>query len=383
MLLDNKTTAIIGGGPGGLVLARLLQLQGAKVKVYERDPNKEVRQQGATLDLHETSGLKALRKAGLIEQFYTHYRPGAGKLRLVDEQARIWIDDHKDSHYTEDRPEIDRAPLRELLINSLAPDTIAWDSQFIAMEKQAQGWKLHFANGSSAYADLVIAADGANSRIRPYLTDIRPVYSGITIVEGNVYHAAQNAPALWELAKGGKVFALGNGQSLILSTKGEGSLSFYTGCKVPETWATQSGIDFNNKDQVADWFKKAFSTWDHSWQELFQSEELWLVPRPQYHFPADQHWSTQPNLTLLGDAAHRMPPYAGEGVNMAMLDAYELAASLTEGSFADLSAAIAHYEQEMLPRAASVTRDTLDNTILMHSINGRERLQQLFEQMGK
>ena len=66
-----------------------------------------------------------------------------------------------------------------------------------------------------------------------------------------------------------------------------------------------------------------------------------------------------------------------------MLDAYELAASLTEGSFADLSAAIAHYEQEMLPRAASVTRDTLDNTILMHSINGRERLQQLFEQMGK
>ena len=59
-IIKDKRIAIIGGGPGGLTLARLLQLRGADVIVYERDVNKDVRVQGATLDLHEESGLKAL-----------------------------------------------------------------------------------------------------------------------------------------------------------------------------------------------------------------------------------------------------------------------------------------------------------------------------------
>lgn len=69
MLLDNKKVAIIGGGPGGLTLARLLQEKGVDVKVYERDENREVRQQGSTLDLHDDTGLKAINKAGLIDEF--------------------------------------------------------------------------------------------------------------------------------------------------------------------------------------------------------------------------------------------------------------------------------------------------------------------------
>lgn len=383
MLSDNKKIAIIGGGPGGLTLARLLQLQGADVNVYERDKDEHVRQQGATLDLHETSGLKALRRAGLMNAFYTHYRPDAGKMRLADEQAQIRMDDHAHLDYEDQRPEIDRAPLRSILLDALAPGTVVWDRQFSSMEKQNEGWLLLFHNGKTAYADLVIAADGANSRLRPYLTDIPAIYSGLTIVEGNVYNAAKNTPGLWALAKGGKVFALGKEQSLILSTKGDGSLSFYTGTKVPENWVSESKIDFNSKTQVLEWFKTEFSGWNELWQELFQSDEIWFVPRPQYHFPLNQSWKTVPNLTLLGDAAHRMPPYAGEGVNMAMQDAFELAECLTNNQFADLEPAIAQYEKQMLERAAQVTRHTLDNTALMHSENGLEKLLKLFEQMGK
>lgn len=383
MLLQDKKIALIGGGPGGLTLARLLQLQGARVQVYERDTDKNVRQQGATLDLHETSGLEALRHAGLLNAFYAHHRPDAGKLRVADEQAQIRMDDHTAKNYEEHRPEIDRAPLRDILLASLNPGTVTWDSQFTRMEPQQGGWLLHFADGNTAYADIVIAADGASSKVRPYLTGIRPVYSGITIVEGNVYNAAKNAPGLWALAKGGKVFALGKEQSLILSTKGDGSLSFYTGTKEPENWVTQSSIDFNDKAQVFDWFKTRFSGWNVCWQELFQSDEMWLVPRPQYHFPLDQSWTTLPNLTLLGDAAHRMPPYAGEGVNMAMQDAFELAESLSNSDFSDTHSAIAHYEQQMLQRSAAVTQHTLDNTILIHSEKGLEKLLQLFEGLGK
>lgn len=379
MLLKDKQIAIIGGGPGGLTLARLLQLQGARVQIYERDKDKNVRQQGATLDLHETSGLAALRRADLLAAFYAHYRPDAGKIRVVDEQARIRMDDHTKSGYEDQRPEIDRAPLRDILLNALVPGSVIWDRQFSHMEKQDEGWLLHFANGSTNYADLVIAADGANSKLRPYLTDIPAIYSGITIIEGNVYNAAKNAPGLWALAKGGKVFVLGKEQSLILSTKGDGSLSFYTGTKVPENWISESGIDFTAKAQVLDWFKAAFASWDELWQELFQSDEIWFVPRPQYHFPLDQKWETLPNLTLLGDAAHRMPPYAGEGVNMAMQDAFELAECLSSGDFKNIQAAIAQYEQQMWQRAAQVTQHTLENTALMHNENGLEKLLQLFE----
>ena len=86
--------AIVGGGPGGLTLARLLQLKGAEVKVYERDVNREVRVQGATLDLHEESGLAALEKCGLMDAFKAHYRPGAEMMRIVDQNAKIFYDEH-------------------------------------------------------------------------------------------------------------------------------------------------------------------------------------------------------------------------------------------------------------------------------------------------
>ncbi len=378
MILQDKKIAIIGGGPGGLTLARLLQLKNVDVKVYERDMDKGVRQQGATLDLHEGSGLEALRRANLIDEFKASYRPGAGKLRIIDDQARIKMDEHSADNYSELRPEIDRGPLRDILMNSLRPGSIVWNSHFASMEKQGSGWLLSFKNGTVAYADIVIGADGANSKIRPYITNIKPVYSGITIVEGNIYHAGKNSPQLWEMVRGGKIFALGNEQSLILSAKGDGSLSFYTGCKVAENWIEQSGINFSSKEQVFDWFTEAFGSWDRIWQELFAGDETWFVPRPQYHFPLDQHWPTLPNLTLIGDAAHRMPPYAGEGVNMAMQDAFELAECLANGSFADVQSAIACYEQIMLERTSQVTQDTLSNTELFHAHNGLETLLQLF-----
>jgi 2-polyprenyl-6-methoxyphenol hydroxylase-like FAD-dependent oxidoreductase len=381
-MLSEKKIAIVGGGPGGLTLAKLLQLKGADVKVYERDVNQEVRQQGATLDLHEESGLEALRRANLMDEFYANYRPNAGRLRILDKNANIKMDDHASEDYEENRPEIDRAPLRDILLQSLNPETVVWNSRFVAMEKQNNGWLLHFENGTSAYADIVIAADGANSKIRSYLTNIKPIYSGVTIVEGNVFHAEKNAPKLWELLTDGKIFALGDEQSLILSAKGDGSLSFYTGCKVPESWLPESNIDFNNKQQVFDWFKTQFASWDNIWRELFASDEMWFVPRPQYHFPLDQSWATLPNLTMIGDAAHRMPPYAGEGVNMAMQDAFELAECLTSSEYPDIQTAIAYYEKQMQQRASEVTKDTLESTELLHAKNGLERLLQMFDEIG-
>jgi 2-polyprenyl-6-methoxyphenol hydroxylase-like FAD-dependent oxidoreductase len=372
MLVQDKQIAIIGGGPGGLTLARLLQLKWADVNVYERDFNKDARVQGSPLDLHKDSGLAALRKAGLLDEFRQNFLPGADRMAIVNERAEIVFSDHEskslENFGDEDfRPEIDRGALRKILLQSLQADTIVWDSQFVSMEKQNEGWLLHFKNNISAYADIVIAADGANSKIRPYITDIKPFYSGITMLEGNIYDAAQSAPQISSLLRGGKIMAFGNKQDILMGQKANGEIGFYISFKTDENWASEISLDFSNKTQVRTWFNDVYSDWSAIWNELFDSASAPFIPRPIYCMPLDQSWEALPNLTMLGDAAHVMPPFAGEGVNMAMLDALELSECLTSGEFLTIQEAISFYELTMRTRAAIMAQESLDNGERMHS----------------
>lgn len=379
MLIENKKIAIVGGGMGGLALARLLQMKNADVNVYERDLNRDVRVQGSTLDLHEGSGLEAMKRAGLIDEFYKYHRPAASKMRIVDHNLEIKFDDHDNkTTISESRPEIDRAPLRNILLNSLKSDTVIWDSHFLSMEKENKGWRLYFKNGTNVYADLVIAADGAKSKVRPYLSTTNPVYSGITLIEGNIYDAEINTPKLFNFTKGGKVMAFGNEQFIGYGTKGDGSIMFVASSRMPENSVNQSGIDFKNKEQVFKWFKKAYESWSDAWDEFFTNDDVHFIPRPQYHFPLDQLWETQDNLTMIGDAAHCMPPFAGEGANVALQDAFELAECLTDGKFSEIKEAIAYFEKQMIARGAEATRDTLDNTEVMHSKTALEQMLAFF-----
>jgi 2-polyprenyl-6-methoxyphenol hydroxylase-like FAD-dependent oxidoreductase len=367
--IKNKKIAIIGGGPGGLTLARLLQLKGADVTVYERDLHQDARAQGATLDLHEESGLAALQAAGLMDEFKANYRPGADKMRVTDEHANIFLDDHinEQDEAHRGRPEIDRGPLQKLLLNSLKPDTVVWDSQFVSLAPHNTGWKIEFKNGTMAIADLVIAADGANSKLRPYLTPIKPFYCGYTAVEGAVYHSEEVTPKIHKLLSGGKIFAMGDNRSLIVSAKGDGSLNFYPCFKADENWVKDSGIDFTDKTQVLAWFKTEFANWGDTWLELFENASSAFAPRPLYSMPLDQTWEAQPNLTMLGDAAHLMPPYAGEGVNMAMLDALELSSALTDETYTDTLAAISAFEKQMRVRASDMADQSIQSLEMLHS----------------
>lgn len=394
MLLQNKHVAIIGGGMGGLMLARLLQLQNSIVKVYERDLNSEVRVQGSPLDLHEDSGLIAMKQADLLNEFYKNIRPNASKARIVDQNFNLKFDEHtiaksafkKNSGSSLDslqdiskpRPEIDRSVLRNILLNSLSPDSIVWNSQFTAMEKENKGWRVHFKNGTTIYADLVIAADGANSKIRPYISVENPIYSGITMIEGTIYNAKENAAHLFEFSKGGKVLALGKEQTIMYGTKGDGSLMFLLSSKIPENWISKTDLDFKNNQKIFEWFKEVYQDWNSEWDELFKSSELYFIPRPQYYFPFNQSWETQENVTMIGDAAHRMPPFAGKGANLALLDAVELADCLTNNEFPDMKTAISYFEKRMLERAAIALENTLKNGEQLHAENALEKLLSIF-----
>lgn len=372
MQLKNKQIAIVGGGPGGLTLARLLQLKGANIKVYERDINKDARVQGSPLDMHEGSGLAAIRKADLLDEFKKNFRPGADRMVIVNEQAAIFFTDHEtkpgedfDNAYF--RPEIDRGPLRNMLLESLQPGTVIWDCHFISMEAHNEGWRLHFKNGTSAYADLVIAADGANSKIRPYITNTKAVYSGVTMLEGNVTQAKEATPHVHALANGGKIMAFGNTKNVLLGQKGNGDLGFYASLKADENWAANNGLDYADKTQMLAWFKATYPEWSSIWYELFENAALPFIPRPIYCMPLDQTWEALPNLTMIGDAAHVMPPFAGEGANMAMLDALELSECLTDDKYHSLQEAIATYEINMRKRAAVAAEESLENGERMHS----------------
>jgi 2-polyprenyl-6-methoxyphenol hydroxylase-like FAD-dependent oxidoreductase len=383
MILDNKQIAIIGGGPGGLTLARLLQLKGTNVKLYERDVNATARVQGSPLDMHEESGWAALQKANLIHEFKKNVHKGADKKIIINERAEIFFSDHetisdKDLNNEPARPEIDRGALRKIFLESLQPETVVWDSHFVSMEKQNEGWLLHFKNGSSAYADLVIAADGANSKLRPYVTNIKAFYSGITMVEINIDDAAKATPHIDALLNGGKIMAFGNGKNILGGQKGNGGLGFYLSLHVDESWAVNSGLDDADKIQLLAWFKEEYSGWSHIWYELFENAALPFIPRPIYCMPLDQTWEALPNLTLLGDAAHVMPPFAGEGANTSMFDALELSECLTADQYDTLHEAISAYEINMRKRAAKAAKQSLENGERMHSEGALEKMLAVF-----
>jgi 2-polyprenyl-6-methoxyphenol hydroxylase-like FAD-dependent oxidoreductase len=384
MLIQNKTVAIIGGGPGGLTLARLLQLKNVNVKVYERDFDKNARIQGTTLDLHEDSGLKALRHADLLESFKKYYRPGADRMIITNHNAEVLFSDHEgkpeadfgNEHF---RPEIDRGPLRKLLLESLQSETVVWDSHFLEMEKQDLGWLLHFKNGTTAYADIVIGADGAKSKIRPYLTDIKPFYTGITSILGSIENPEKITSNIYKTLNGGKIMAFGSGKFFTLATKGDGSLSFYISYKTDENQI--KNLDLNDRAEVLNWFKNEYSDWGNIWHEIFEKAKAPFMPIPIYSMPIEQTWEAQYNLTLLGDAAHLMPPFAGEGVNVAMLDALELSQILCNEEYDDIKTAITSYENQMRSRAAMSAKESLINGERMHSENALNDMLAFFKSM--
>jgi 2-polyprenyl-6-methoxyphenol hydroxylase-like FAD-dependent oxidoreductase len=309
----------------------------------------------------------ALQEAGLMDAFRANYRPGADKMHIVDKHAQLLFADSPKTDEEILRPEIDRGPLQKILMESLQPGTIVWDSHFVALAAEGNSWKLEFKNGTTAVADLVIAADGANSKLRRYITPVKPFFYGLTAIEGAVYHPETACPRINQLLDGGKIFAFGDEKTLIVSSKGDGSLVFYTAFKTGEDWVKENGIDFTDNAQVVAWFKNDYAGWSDIYTELFENADGGFVLRPQYSMPVDQTWEALPNMTMLGDAAHLMPPFAGEGVNMAMLDALELSKCLTGDDFTGLHPAIAAYEKQMRVRASGATKDSLDSAEMMHS----------------
>jgi 2-polyprenyl-6-methoxyphenol hydroxylase-like FAD-dependent oxidoreductase len=349
------TTAIVGAGPAGLTLARLLHIKNIPYTLYELEASPNVRTQGGTLDLHESSGQRAIKAAGLYSEFQKVSRPEGEALRLTDKTGKLWVD-HTGEKGERNKPEIDRIQLRKLLLDSIPPQTIRWGSKVTGVEGPSEDsqWTVTFVDGTKSEPfDLVIGADGAWSKVRPALTEASPYYSGISGIEVRFDSVDQRQPKISKLVGKGSYFAFCDNKGMLAQRSGNGSIRNYALMRVPEDWASSGGIDLSNPAETkTKILEQYFSDWDESLHELvLLADDDSIIPRTLYMLPVGVNWESRPGVTLVGDAAHLMTPFAGVGVNIAMQDAQELAEAIERGQKGgDLSAAVKEYEVEMFKR---------------------------------
>jgi 2-polyprenyl-6-methoxyphenol hydroxylase-like FAD-dependent oxidoreductase len=358
---QNPRIAILGGGPGGLTVARVLQQHGIPCTVYEREGSVVARSQGGTLDIQAETGQVALRTAGLLEKFLAISRPEGQDGRMLDKSGAVRLEHHADPDDRE-QPEIDRGQLRTLLLDSLNPGTVRWQSDVREVVDHGDNYRIDLADGSSHPADVIIGADGAWSKVRPLLSSAKPEYTGVTFVEILIEDVDERHPGLAELVGNGSMHALSDNKALIAQRNSGSNIRVYAALRVPEDWARTCGIDFTDVTTARPALRRYFADWAPELLALIDAGDKEFVPRPLYALPFPHTWDARRGMTLLGDAAHLMSPFSGLGANLAMLDGAELGSELAAAINADTSIndAIARYESVMQPRGAQAAEGATD-----------------------
>ncbi|MGW0510421.1 FAD-dependent oxidoreductase [Streptomyces olivaceoviridis] len=372
--LPHHPVAVVGAGLGGLALARVLHVHGIEAALFDLDASADARIQGGMLDIHDDTGQEALRAAGLHEEFLTQVHSGGQALRVLDQDGAVLLAEPDDG--TGGRPEIDRGDLRGLLLGSLPAGTVRWGAKVTGAHPLDGGrHRVTLADGTGFTTDVLVGADGAWSRVRPLVSAARPAYTGVSFVEVDLREADARHPASAEVVGGGMLFALGPGRGFLAHRETDGSLHVYAAVVAPEDWL--DGIDFTDTEAAKAAVLKEFDGWDGSLRALVADADGALVPRRIHALPAGHRWERVPGVTLLGDAAHLMSPFAGEGANLALIDGAELGLALAAHP-GDTEAALAAYESRMFPRAEAAATDSAHSQSLLFRRDAPQGLVNMF-----
>lgn len=343
-----RTIAIVGAGLGGLMLARVLQVHGIAATVYEADASPDARSQGGMLDIHDDSGQLALKAARLHEAFIQLIHPGGQASRVLDRDGTVLLDQPDDGRGG--RPEVRRGDLRQLLLDALPAGTVRWGCKVASVAALGDGrHAVSFTDGSVVTADLLVGADGAWSKVRPLLSAATPEYTGTTFVETWLADADRRHAASAKAVGSGGFFAMSPDKGLFAHREPDGVLHTYAALRRPIAWFEDAASA--GPAAVLARVAAEFDGWAPALTALITDGESAPVFRHLHALPATHRWERVPGVTLLGDAAHLMPP-AGDGANLAMVDGADLAGAIAAHP-GDLEAALDSYESTLFPRSAA------------------------------
>ncbi|KAI0634306.1 monooxygenase FAD-binding protein [Trametes polyzona] len=363
--------AIVGGGPAGLALLLTLHKRGIPATVYERELSSKSRAYlGGMLDLAWESGQRALRENGLEDAFKKNSRRDAEETKVCGKDGvPVFYEpggDPNDDDLVHARPEIDRRVLREIMIDAVPKEAVQWGHTLVSARPLEGGQhELTFENGVVVVADLVVGADGANSRVRPLLSSAVPIYHGINGAEISITPEVAALPENRDIVEGmgvGSCYVAQEGKACAIQRNGSGRIRCYAWHRDSLDWTLPSDPKEAKKvllEIYSDW-----APWIRKFIQL--ADENAIYHRPLYHLVVGHRWEHKPGVTALGEAAHLMSPFAGAGANLALLEGLELGLALAESiskgaGKEEREAAIAAWEETMFARSKRFSALTLKN----------------------
>jgi 2-polyprenyl-6-methoxyphenol hydroxylase-like FAD-dependent oxidoreductase len=341
---------VIGAGIGGLTLAHGLRQAGIDVRVYERHDGKRPELAGYGIHIN-AFGLQALENClpeKNWQRFLADSAPASDAVTFYDQHLGPLL--RRGGDPATRRRGVNRVALQALLLDGLT-DVVHFGKKFVSYETGDGGLvRALFEDGTSAEGDVLVAADGANSRVRDVrLPALKRQDLGVLTIAGRFPLTGEPAlPA---------AFTDGSVNNVVPDGPG---WMFAAGWRMPDadyvTWA-YAGARSNFPDDVEQWGGQSLrqlvldrlAGWSPTLQLLVRDCQVdTLTAMPLKSMPHLEPWESSP-VTLLGDAIHNMTPMAGIGANTALRDAYGLKGALgaAAGGKVRLIEAISRYESEM------------------------------------
>ncbi|TYB64333.1 NAD(P)-binding protein [Nonomuraea sp. PA05] len=383
---------VIGAGTGGMCLAHGLRRAGVSVAVYERDRTRADNLYGYRVGIDSTGNraLRACLPPDLFDTFVATCARAPRFFNVLTEKRGTTASFplRPDDDPVNSERSVSRMTLRQILLTGME-DVVRFGKEFTRYESNADGTvTAHFADGTSATGDLLVAADGTGSRVRrQYLPHAAIEDSGIVAISAKVPVTEETRALLTpEMFHGiSSVFAPGGlfciWHVMEFKWDRDGGLKHEVGGNERELIERWPGLLYDNTRDYINWGLSAAArrfpagVMDLGGEELIEValgmtgswhpdlRRLFALAEPETCFPVSirtsvpvEPWRST-NVTLLGDAIHTMTPGQGVGANTALRDAMLLCRELAKGG--PVVEAVAAYEREMIPYGFARVQDSL------------------------